>query len=128
LETYLALAGTEDWERQHVPSYLEREFRRYLECGILAYGFARARCTDCWHDFLVDFSCRGSGLYPSCTTRRKAEIFALWIRALLRRRSKNTLIIPEIRGLEELKMTLAEKFDQWAEEYKHFATAPDPAL
>ncbi|MCO5762214.1 MAG: Rpn family recombination-promoting nuclease/putative transposase [Chromatiaceae bacterium] len=46
------------------------------------------------------------------------RIFALWIRALLRRRSKNTLIIPEIRGLEELKMTLAEKFDQWAEEYK----------
>jgi flagellar biosynthesis/type III secretory pathway protein FliH len=26
--------------------------------------------------------------------------------------------IPEIRGLEELKMTLAEKFDQWAKEYK----------
>ena len=46
------------------------------------------------------------------------RIFALWIRALLRRRSKNTLIIPEIRGLEERKMTLAEKFDQWAEEYK----------
>ena len=46
------------------------------------------------------------------------RIFALWIRALLRRRSKNTLIIPEIRGLEELKMTLAEKFDQWAEEHK----------
>ncbi len=46
------------------------------------------------------------------------RIFALWIRALLRRRSKNTLIIPEIRGLEELKMTLAEKFDQWAKEYK----------
>ncbi len=40
------------------------------------------------------------------------RIFALWIRALLRRRSKNTLIIPEIRSLEELKMTLAEKFDQ----------------
>ena len=46
------------------------------------------------------------------------RIFALWIRALLRRRSKNTLIIPEIRGLEELKMTLAEKFDQWAQVYK----------
>ncbi|MFZ1576249.1 MAG: Rpn family recombination-promoting nuclease/putative transposase [Chromatiaceae bacterium] len=42
--------------------------------------------------------------------------FAIWTRALVRRRSKNTLIIPEIRGLEELRMTLAEKFDQWAED------------
>jgi hypothetical protein len=24
--------------------YVEHEFRRYLECGILAYGFARPRC------------------------------------------------------------------------------------
>jgi hypothetical protein len=30
-----------------MPAYVEREFRRYLECGILAYGFARARCPDC---------------------------------------------------------------------------------
>jgi hypothetical protein len=28
-----------------------------LECGILAYGFARARCDECGHDFLVAFSC-----------------------------------------------------------------------
>ncbi|HCS91900.1 MAG: hypothetical protein N838_03005 [Thiohalocapsa sp. PB-PSB1] len=35
---------------------MEREFRRYLQCGILAYGFARARCPDCGHDFLVAFS------------------------------------------------------------------------
>jgi hypothetical protein len=35
---------------------VEREFRRYLECGILADGFARARCPDCGHDCLVAFS------------------------------------------------------------------------
>jgi predicted HicB family RNase H-like nuclease len=56
------------------------------------------------------------------------RIFALRIRALLRRRSKNTLIIPEIRGLEELKMTLAEKFDQWAEEYKQEGQKKGEAL
>ena len=44
--------------------------------------------------------------------------FALWIRALLLRRSKNTLVLPKVRDLTELKMTLAEKFDQWAEDYK----------
>ncbi|MGB5733307.1 MAG: hypothetical protein WBM40_02540 [Thiohalocapsa sp.] len=43
LDTYLALAGEDDWAAQRVPAYMEREFRRYLECGILAYGFARAQ-------------------------------------------------------------------------------------
>lgn len=27
--------------------------KQYLECGIFANGFARARCEDCGHDFLV---------------------------------------------------------------------------
>jgi hypothetical protein len=43
LETYLAMAaGEDDCDGQRVPAYVEREFRRYLECGILAYAFARA--------------------------------------------------------------------------------------
>jgi hypothetical protein len=41
LETYLALA--QEAQGEDVPAYVEREFRRYLECGILAHGFARAR-------------------------------------------------------------------------------------
>jgi hypothetical protein len=52
------------------------EFRRYLECGILAYGFARARCPDCGHDFLVTFSCKGRALCPSCNARRMAQTAA----------------------------------------------------
>ena len=36
LEIYLALAGEDDWDGQRVPAYVEREFRRYLECGMLA--------------------------------------------------------------------------------------------
>ncbi len=59
-----------------MPAYVEREFRRYLECGILAYGFARARCPDCRHDFLVAFSCKGRALCPSCNARRIAETAA----------------------------------------------------
>ncbi len=43
-ETALALAGEDDWDGQRVPVYVQGEFRRYLECGVLAYGFARARC------------------------------------------------------------------------------------
>jgi hypothetical protein len=76
LETYLTLAGEDDWDGQRVPAYVEREFRRYRECGILAYGFARARCPDCGHDFLVAFSCTGRGLCPSRNARRMAETAA----------------------------------------------------
>ncbi len=59
-----------------VPRYVERDFRRYLDCGILARGFARAFCRSCGHDFLVAFSCSGRGVCPSCTTRRMAETAA----------------------------------------------------
>jgi len=75
LETFLALCG-EDWEEERVSPHAERELRRYLECGILAYGFARARCDDCGHDFLIAFSCKGRGVCPSCNTRRMAETAA----------------------------------------------------
>jgi hypothetical protein len=75
LETYLSLSG-EGWDDNPVPAYVEREFRRYLECGILAYGFARARCPECGHDFVVAFSCKGRGVCPSCNARRMAETAA----------------------------------------------------
>ena len=73
LETYLALAC--DGDGHAVPGYVERELRRYLECGILAYGFCRARCPACGQDFLVAFSCKGR-ICPSCNARRMAETAA----------------------------------------------------
>jgi small-conductance mechanosensitive channel len=72
LETYLALAREDDGEGSRVSAYVEREFRRYLEYGILADGFARARCSDCGHDCLVAFSCKGRGLCPSCNASLRA--------------------------------------------------------
>jgi predicted transposase YdaD len=44
--------------------------------------------------------------------------FAIWIRAVLLRQSKNTLVLPKINDLKELKMTLAERFDEWAKAYE----------
>jgi hypothetical protein len=75
LETYLALCR-DDWEAGCVSPHAERERRRDLECGILADGFARARCDGCGHDFLIAFSCKGRGVCPSCNTRRMAETAA----------------------------------------------------
>jgi hypothetical protein len=41
--------------------------------ALFEHGFARARCDDCGHDFLVAFSCKGRGVCPFCNTRRMAE-------------------------------------------------------
>ena len=61
----------------HSPKpFVRQAFEKYLECGIFAHGFDRARCGGCGHDFLVAFSCKGRGLCPSCTTRRMAETAA----------------------------------------------------
>ena len=35
---------------------------RYLECGVLAHGFARVRCESCKDELLVAFSCKGQGV------------------------------------------------------------------
>jgi len=75
LETFLALCR-DDWEDARIAPHAERELRRFLECGILAYGFARAHCAECGHDFLVAFSCKGRAACPSCGTRRMAETAA----------------------------------------------------
>ena len=46
----------------HAPALTERELHRYLECGILAHGFARARCADCGHDFIIAFIDEGDAI------------------------------------------------------------------
>jgi len=48
----------------------------YLECGILAHGFARACCGECRHDFLIACSPKCRCVCPSCNTRRMAETTA----------------------------------------------------
>jgi len=76
LETFLAQAADSDPTGGGLPTWVEKDFRAYLRCGILAHGFARARCEDCGHERLIAFSCKGRGLCPSCNTRRMAELAA----------------------------------------------------
>jgi hypothetical protein len=64
------------------PRFIEHEFRRYLNCGILARGFARLRCPGCGFERLVAFSCKGR-LCPSCTGRRMSDIAAFLVDDLL---------------------------------------------
>jgi hypothetical protein len=73
LESFLAQAAARE---RPVPRFVEREFRAYLRCGILAHGFARVHCDACGFDRVVAFSCRGRGFCPSCGGRRMADTAA----------------------------------------------------
>jgi len=77
LEIFLAEAQDADPMGWDVPRWVERDFRSYLRCGILAHGFARVRCTDCGHDrprTPLALACKGRGVCPSCNARRMAEV------------------------------------------------------
>jgi ribosomal protein S27E len=42
----------------------------YLRCGDLKEGFARVRCPDCEHEYLLSFSCKGRWFCPSCHAKK----------------------------------------------------------
>ena len=73
LETFLELVRTGD---HGIPTHVENELRRYLDCGILANGFVRLRCEDCGDSRVVAFSCKGRGFCPGCMGRRMADTAA----------------------------------------------------
>jgi ribosomal protein S27E len=74
LETFLAETNMHDG--RGVPSYVEKEMREYLKCGILAHGFIRVRCENCKKEGLVAFSCKKRGFCPSCGGKRMSETAA----------------------------------------------------
>ncbi len=46
------------------------------------------------------------------------RIFARWIRATLMRRSEYRILMPEVNDLQELKVMLSDKLEEWAKGYK----------
>jgi len=45
-----------------------------MECGDFAKGFARVRCDECSHEYLLAFSCKGRWFCPSCH-QKKVQMF-----------------------------------------------------
>ncbi|MCG6533849.1 MAG: transposase zinc-binding domain-containing protein [Syntrophales bacterium LBB04] len=52
--------------------------RVFIDCGILHNGFARVRCGDCGHEYLLAFSCKRRHFCPSCHQKRVVE-FGEWL-------------------------------------------------
>jgi len=76
------LARVQDDGRQ-LPSWVEKAFRAYLDCGQVHAGFAQLYCPDCDHHRIVPFSCSNTAFCPSCCGRRMAERAAHWIDGVL---------------------------------------------
>jgi hypothetical protein len=55
---------------------VEKELRGFLQCGVLAHGFCRFKCADCSHEWLVALSCKGRGLCPNCSGKRRTDVAA----------------------------------------------------
>ena len=50
--------------------YVMEVIHRYLDCGDLHCGFARVKCADCGHEYLLPFSCKRRHFCPSCHQKR----------------------------------------------------------
>jgi ribosomal protein S27E len=57
--------------------YIQKVIYRYLDCGDLHNGFARVKCKDCGHEYLLAFSCKRRHFCPSCHQKRVVE-FGEW--------------------------------------------------
>jgi len=61
-------------------AYLKQVIYRYLDCGILHNGFARVKCKDCGHEYLLAFSGRRRHFCPSCHQKKVVDWAAKEIR------------------------------------------------
>ncbi|HDR15672.1 MAG TPA: IS91 family transposase, partial [Desulfobacteraceae bacterium] len=58
--------------------YVRSVIYRFLDYGILHNGFARVRCGECGHEYLLAFSCKRRHFCPSCHQKRVME-FGEWL-------------------------------------------------
>jgi len=73
-------AYEELFERQYgfLRPYVKKVIYRYLDCGDPHNGFARVKCNNCGHEYLLAFSCKRRHFCPSCHQKRVVE-FGEWL-------------------------------------------------
>jgi len=74
-DTFLA-----SYEQRFQPRYgylrpiIPEVVSKFMDCGDLEHGFARVRCDNCQHEYLLAFSCKGRWFCPSCH-QKKVQLF-----------------------------------------------------
>jgi len=69
-------AAIEQGFARPLPGFVRDELERFVDCSVLARGFAVLACSDCGERLVVAFSCKGRGFCPSCLGRRMASTAA----------------------------------------------------
>jgi hypothetical protein len=64
---------TDEASGRTLPGFVTEELHKYLDCGILARGFAHLHCDECGQHHVVAFSCKARAVCPSCLGRRVNE-------------------------------------------------------
>jgi hypothetical protein len=64
---------TDKSDGRTLPSFVTDELHDFLDCGILARGFAQLFCKTCHERYVVGLSCKGRAFCPSCGGRRMNE-------------------------------------------------------
>jgi hypothetical protein len=61
---------------KYFSSFEQHDAERFAkECGDLREGFARVRCPDCRHKYLLVFGCRGRWFRPSCHSKKRDSVW-----------------------------------------------------
>ena len=72
------------WDERYAPrfgfwrAHVTDVIYQYLDCADLHCGFARIRCQQCGHEFLLAFSCKRRQFCPSCHQKRVVE-YGQWL-------------------------------------------------
>ena len=53
--------------------YVTDVIYKFLDCGDPHLGFARVKCDDCDHEYILPFSCKRRHFCPSCHQKRVIE-------------------------------------------------------
>ncbi|MBW2737231.1 MAG: transposase zinc-binding domain-containing protein [Deltaproteobacteria bacterium] len=53
LESFLEEGRRRSAHGEGYPAYVERTFRSFLTCGVMACGCAKLRCAECGHEMFV---------------------------------------------------------------------------
>jgi hypothetical protein len=64
---------TDEASGRTLPRFVTEELHKFLDCGILARGFAHLYCDACHEHYAVAFSCKARAVCPSCVGRRMSE-------------------------------------------------------
>ena len=70
-------------QEKEFPLFVKKEFKEFLKCGLLSYGFLRLLCQSCKQEKLLAFSCKRRGFCPSCGAKRMAEMASHLVQEVL---------------------------------------------